>query len=71
MHSVRSYITFAILLLFFATGGALVNSAQASIFKLKFWNKTSGTFSDRQASRHLKKCMGMSANDDVHAQRGV
>lgn len=65
MHSVRSYITFAILLLFFATGGAFVNSAQASIFKLKFWNKTSGTFSDRQASRHLKKCMGIKPLENI------
>ena len=65
MHSIRSYITFAILLLFFTTGGAFVNSAQGSIFKFKFWNSSSGTFTDRQASRHLKKCIGIKPLDNI------
>ena len=65
MHSVKSYITFAILLLFFTTGGAFVNSAQASIFKWNFWNKTPETISDRQASRHLKKCTGIKPIENI------
>lgn len=63
MHSVRQYIAFAILLLFFTTGGAFVYSAEASIFK--FWKSSNGTLSDKQASKRLKKCLGIKPLENI------